>query len=196
MLLKRLIFIALLLWSVSVYAQTNDDNREIMMQCALQKISQLNDYISLMSNKSIDMTARNKYRQAALNLFIGNGEPFDEQGIYNSGVEIIVTSSNQNKPTRSLVKNYLARLVNLQCPNIELQSSEFYMMDLSELHHISENKYVCGVCYKQKFVGYRDGRPMYSDCTKRTNVYITLEHTIDGLNYIVLLGDISAIETD
>lgn len=67
----------------------------------------------------------------------------------------------------------------------------------SDLQKIDDNKYVCTAYFEQVFVGYREGHPVYKDRTrKKVKVYILAEETIDGQEFIVLLGDVTALETN
>ena len=46
------------------------------------------------------------------------------------------------------------------------------------------------------FIGYRDGIPVYKDITrKKVKCYVEVQDAEDGLEYVVLLGDVHAIDT-
>lgn len=57
--------------------------------------------------------------------------------------------------------------------------------------------YVCTCYFEQVFVGYRDGRAIYKDITrKKVKCYIEIQDVEDGpQEYVVLLGDVQAIDT-
>lgn len=194
--LKHLICLMLLLIGASAYAQNDAGISELMKQRAQQKVAQMNDNISFMADKSKDLNTRNYYRGKALNLFIGKGEPFEEEGIHNTGVKMETTSVYRVKPTRRLMKDYFTGLINLRYSKVDIQSTKVNEIEVSDLLKIDDNKYVCTACFEQVFVGYRDGRPIYKDRTrKKVKVYIMVEETIDREEFFILLGDVTALET-
>ncbi|WP_336526247.1 hypothetical protein [Bacteroides acidifaciens] len=194
--LRQVIFLMLLFIGASAFAQTDAGISELMKQRAQQKVAQMNDNISFMADKSKDLNTRNYYRGRALNLFIEKGEPFEEEGIHNTGVKMETTSVYRKKPSRRLMKDYFTGLVNLRYSKVDIQSTKVHEIEVSDLQKIDDNKYVCTAYFEQIFVGYRDGRPVYKDRTrKKVKVYILAEETIDGQEFIVLLGDVTALET-
>lgn len=194
--LKQVIFLMLLFIGASAFAQTDAGISELMKQRAQQKVAQMNDNISFMAEKSKDLDTRNYYRGRALSLFIEKGEPFEEEGIHNTGVKMETTSIYRKKPSCRLMKDYFNGLVNLRYSKVDIQSTKVHEIEVSDLQKIDDNKYVCTAYFEQIFVGYRDGRPVYKDRTKKkVKVYILAEETIDGQEFIVLLGDVTALET-
>jgi len=170
-----------------------------MSTYAMQKVAQMNDNISFMADKSKYVDTRKYYRQRALNLFIEKGEPFEEDGIHNSGVKIEISSIHRKKLVRRLMKDYLTGLINLRYSKVDVVSTDIYGISMSELQKIDDNEYVCTACYVQKFVGYRDNTPMFSDKTHRKiKIYIHAEETIDDEEFnpscLVYLGDVTASE--
>lgn len=194
--LKHIICLMLLFIGASAFAQKDAGISELMKQRAQQKVAQMNDNISFMADKSKDLNTRNYYRGRALNLFVEKGEPFEEDGIRNSGVKMETTSVYRKKPLRRLMKDYFTGLVNLRYSKVNIQSTKVHEIEVSELLKVDDNKYVCTAYFEQIFVGYRDGKPVYKDRTrKKVKVYILAEETIDGQEFIVLLGDVTALET-
>lgn len=194
--LKKLIFLILLFIGTSAYAQNDVDISELMKERAQQKVAQMNDNISFMADKSKDKKTRNYYRGKALNLFIEKGEPFEEEGIHNTGVKMETTSIYRKKPVRRLMKDYFDGLVNLKYSKVDIKSTKVHEIEVSDLQKIDDNKYVCTAYFEQIFIGYQDGKPAYKDRTrKKVKVYILAEETIDGQEFLVLLGDVTALET-
>lgn len=180
----------------TAFAQSDAGISELMKQRAQQKVAQMNDNISFMADKSKSLDTRNYYKGRALNLFIEKGEPFVEEGIRNTGVKMQTTSVYVPKPKTRLMKDYFTGLVNLRYSKVDIQSTKVHEIEVSGLQKIDDNKYVCTAYFEQIFVGYRDGRPVYKDRTrKKVKVYILAEETIDGQEFIVLLGDVTALET-
>lgn len=180
----------------SAFAQSDAGISELMKQRAQQKVAQMNDNISFMADKSKNLDTRNYYRGRALNLFVERGEPFEEEGIHNSGVKMETTSIYRKKPTKRLMKDYFTGLVNLRYSKVDIQSTKVHEIEVSDLQKVDDNKYVCTAYFEQIFIGYQDGRPVYKDRTrKKVKVYILAEETIDGQEFFVLLGDVTALET-
>lgn len=194
--IKYIFSMLLLMIGATVFAQSDAGISELMKQRAQQKVAQMNDNISFMADKSKSLDTRNYYKGRALNLFIEKGEPFEEEGIRNTGVKMETTSIYRKKPSRRLMKDYFTGLVNMRYSKVDIQSTKVHEIEVSDLQKIDDNKYVCTAYFEQIFVGYRDGRPVYKDRTrKKVKVYILAEETIDGQEFIVLLGDVTALET-
>ena len=183
-----------LICGISAFA--SDEPSELMKQRVQQKVAQLNDNISFMADKSKGTNTRNYYRKQALNLFIEKGEPYPENGITNTGVKMETTSLYRSKPSRKLMKDYFTGIINYQYSKVNIESTKVYEIEVSELQKIGENKYVCTACFEQVFSGYRDGKMVYSDRTrKKVKVYVFVDETVDRTEFIVMLGDVTALET-
>ena len=194
--LKHIICLLLLFMGVSAFAQTDRGITELMKQRAQQKVAQMNDNISFMADKKKDLGTRNYYKGRALKLFIGGGDPYEEEGVRNTGVKMQTTSIYRKRPSVKLMKDYFTGLINLRYSKVDIQSTKVNEIEVSDLQKIGDNKYVCTAYFEQIFVGYRDNRPIYKDRTrKKVKVYVFSEETIDGQEFIVLLGDVTALET-
>ena len=177
-------------------AQDSTGLDNLIIQRQIQKIAQLIDNISFMADKSKSPDKRNYFKSRALNLFIEKGEPFEIEGIHNPGVMMETTSIYRKKPSRRLMKDYFTGLVNLRYSRVDIQSIKVHEIEVSDLQKVDDNKYVCTACFEQTFVGYRDGHPLLKDrIRKKVKVYILAVETIDGQEFIVLLGDVTALET-
>lgn len=182
----------------TAFAYSDQELKTIMEQRIQHKVAQMNDNISFMADKSKDLETRNYYREMALNLFIEKGEPFEDVGgIMNSGVKMETTSVYRKKPSRRLMKDYFTGLINLRYSKVDVQSTEARRIEVSDLEKIDdEGNYVATAYFEQIFVAYRDGRIVYKDKTrKKVKVYVFAEETIDGTEFIVRLGDVTALET-
>ncbi len=192
--MKQFILMIFLICGISAFA--SDEPSELMKQRVQQKVAQLNDNISFMADKSKGTNTRNYYRKQALNLFIEKGEPYPENGITNTGVKMETTSLYRSKPSRKLMKDYFTGIINYQYSKVNIESTKVYEIEVSELQKIGENKYVCTACFEQVFSGYRDGKMVYSDRTrKKVKVYVFVDETVDRTEFIVMLGDVTALET-
>lgn len=192
----RIIFAAvMLLAGMSVHAQSSAD--EMLKRRCADKVKQMCDYIEYMANPQQKVNNRRYYRKAALNLFVGQGESYEEDGRNREGVMMEVTSVNRKNPQSYLMKLYFSNLINrLSYSKVVMQTTDVSAMKISELQQISEDTFVCTVYFEQSFCGYRDGRPVYKDITrKRVKCYVKVEQTEDGEEYIVMLGDVTATDT-
>lgn len=72
------------------------------------------------------------------------------------------------------MKDYFTGLVNLRYSKVDIQSTKVHEIEVSELQKIDDNKFVCTAYFEQIFVGYRDGRPVYKDRTRKKLRYTSL----------------------
>lgn len=161
-----------------------------------ETVSQLNDYISFMADPQKEREVRQYHKKQALNLFIGKGDAYEEDGDRKDGVFMEVSSVNKRRPSRQLMRIYFNGLMNLMYQRVEISATKVYEIQVSDLKRIRDNEYVCTCDYEQTFRGFREGRLVYGDKTrKRVKCYITIEDTEDGLEYKIRLGDTTALET-
>ena len=170
---------------------------EQIKRTAAQRVAQMNDYISFMADKSNDMETRQYYKKQALNLFAGRGYNYEENGVNKEGVRMEITSVNNTRHRSKLMRVYFNGLMNLTYQKVSIQSTELASIKVSNLQKVDNNMYVCTCYFDQVFVGYRDGRPVYKDITrKKVKCYIEVQDVEGGpQEYVVLLGDVQAIDT-
>lgn len=179
----------------NVSAQTFDQEKMIQKRAA-EKVAQMNDYISFMASKKKNLENRKYYKPKALNLFMGKGYSYEENGVEKKGVMMEITSVNRKSVSHQLIRDYFDNLINLKYTDVQITSTEIANIKVSNLQQIDENLYVCTCQYDQAFAGYRDGRPVYKDITtKRIKCYVKVEDTEDGEEYIIMLGDVTALST-
>lgn len=194
-LLRRIFLLQFVLLCILPMHGQNSDEEKTKRRAA-ECVAQMNDYISFMADKSNDMETRLFYKKQALKLFVGEGGEYEEDGVLKDGVRMEVTSVNNKRPRSKLMKVYFNGLVNLTYQQVSIQSTELAKIQVSNLHRVGDNKYVCTCYFDQVFIGYRDGKPQYKDCTrKKVKCYVELQETEESREYIVLLGDVSAIDT-
>ena len=186
----------LLLIAFSASAQSESQMNQLMKERGAQMVAQMNDNISFMADKDKPIDTRRYYKKQALKLFNGEGGPFEENGVMNTGVKMETTSKYRKKPVSKLMRDYFDGLINLRYSKVDIQSTKVNEIKVSDLQKIGDNQYVCTAYFEQVFVGYRDGRPVYKDRTKKkVKIYITAEETLDGTEFIVKLGDVKALES-
>ena len=190
--------ILLLQFIVMIFAPMMAQNsvEEQIKRRAAERVAQMNDYISFMADKSNDLETRQYNKKQALNLFAGRGYDYEENGIHKEGVRMEVTSVNNTRPRAKLRRVYFNGLVNLTYQKVSIQSTEVSSIKVSNLQKVDNNLYVCTCYFDQVFIGYRDGIPIYKDMTrKKVKCYVEVQDAEDGLEYVVLLGDVHAIDT-
>ncbi|MBV3386446.1 hypothetical protein [Segatella copri] len=190
--------ILLLQFIVMIFAPMMAQNsvEEQIKRRAAERVAQMNDYISFMADKSNDLETRQYNKKQALNLFAGRGYDYEENGIHKEGVRMEVTSVNNTRPRAKLMRVYFNGLVNLTYQKVSIQSTEVSSIKVSNLQKVDNNLYVCTCYFDQVFIGYRDGIPVYKDITrKKVKCYVEVQDAEDGLEYVVLLGDVHAIDT-
>ncbi|MCD8309712.1 MAG: hypothetical protein LUB83_00635 [Prevotellaceae bacterium] len=196
--IRKIAVLALLLClGGPVMAQATDQDYMLGRRAA-EKVAQMNDYISFMANKKKSQDNRMYYRRKALNLFMGKGDSYEENGVTKAGVQMEVTSKYRSSVSHKYMRTYFTNLVNglTAYDDVQISSTEIANIKVSNLRQVGDNLYVCTCEYSQAFAGYRDGRIIYKDITtKRIKCYVKTEDTEDGVEYIILLGDVYAIDT-
>lgn len=184
------------------YAQPKQD---LIAARAQQKVKQMTNYIEYMASKDKPYEDRMEYRTLALNLFIGHGEPYELNDATRKGVYMQITSKFRSKPTERLMKDYFKGLINMRYSKVTIESTDIKDIKVSDLKKVGDHEYECTCTFVQAFCGYRDGRPVYKDITKkRVTCHVLEEETVTvtetgdiktEYEYIVLLGDVEALET-
>lgn len=192
----------LILATATTYAQSKED---LIAKRAQQKVKQMTNYIEYMANKEESSEDREEYKTLALNLFIGHGESYTQNDTIRKGVYMQITSKYRPKPAERLMKDYFTGLINMRYDKVVIESTDIKDIKVSELKKVGENEFECTCTFVQAFCGYREGRPIYKDITKkRVTCHIFGEETITILpsgdlkksyEYMVLLGDVEALET-
>lgn len=193
--LKRILLLQFIVMIFAPMMAQNSVEDQIKRRAA-ERVAQMNDYISFMADKSNDLETRQYNKKQALNLFAGRGYDYEENGIHKEGVRMEVTSVNNTRPRAKLMRVYFNGLVNLTYQKVSIQSTEVSSIKVSNLQKVGNNLYVCTCYFDQVFIGYRDGIPIYKDITrKKVKCYVEVQDAEDGLEYVVLLGDVHAIDT-
>lgn len=190
---KLLLCISVFFITISASGQSKED---MLRRRAAQKVGQMCDYIEFMADKVKNIDTRKYYRLMALNLFINKGNAYEEDGRMKEGVLMEITSVNRKKTDHPLIREYFTNLINLRYEKVVINTTEVADIRVSNLQRIDDNEYVCTCYFEQAFCGYRDGKPIYKDITrKKIKCYVFVEQTEDGEEYIVMLGDVTALGT-
>jgi hypothetical protein len=189
-----------LMMAVTMSAQTDSQKEEMLKKRAKEKVGQFCDYVSFIASKKKNLKTRLYYVDKAKNLFLNRGKAlFDDDGsMVRDSVIMQVTSLKAKKPRNVYLNKYLPNLAQLKYPQIEVTSTDVAEMKVSNLQKIGGGLYTCTVYFYQYFIGKtKDNQIIYKDKTnKRVQCYIIEEETEDGMEYIVLLGDIYADSTE
>lgn len=177
------------------FAQDRSD--DLLKRRAAEKVGQFYDYISFIASKQKSLEVRKIYCTKAVRLFFGNGDEFtDEYGNKKEGAMMQITSVNNTIPRTRTVKSYLSALANLGYQDVEITSTDVQDMKVSELKKIGDGVYSCTCYVEQLFSVKRDGVLIPIDTTRKYyKCYVFIEHTEEGDEYIVRLGDVYATET-
>lgn len=205
---KNIYVIALITLSciLNVNAQTEQQKNEMRAQAAI-KVDVLNGFIKDIARKEEPLEYRMYYKEQALKLFINNGNSYkiriknskgEEEVTTREGVMMEVTSVNRSTPRRYLFKTYLNNLAHLKYDEVYIESTDVASIKVSDMYKIDDNLYTCTCFFKQAFVGYRDGRPVYRDITeKKVECWIRMEWVAGEAkpDYVIMLGDVTALDT-
>lgn len=204
--LKILFIFVAFLFAGASNAQKNGSYEEMLKQRVARKVAQMNDYIEFIANPQRSKAERLDFRKRALNLFVGRGNSYTENGEVKNGVVMQITSIYRKNPTKRLMRDYFTGLINMRYSNVKIESTDFTDMKVSELKKVSEGEYVCTCVFSQAFCGFdAEGKPKYKDITKkRVTCHVLVQETTavsksgtleTNIEYIVLLGDVEALET-
>ena len=129
---------------------------------ALQKIDELGSYINSVSNKKTTFGEANKAIELACELFLDKGK--------KSYVE--VSSLFRPKKDKYPVRTYLNRLKLTKYDKVEVTVANIEFV--SDLKKGTDGNYYGVVTFEQRFTGYVDGKPIYSDFVRK-NVTVVLK---------------------
>ncbi len=190
-----------------VYNDLDEKTNKLIAQRAQEEVGQFTQYLQDIADKSISLKSRYKYKDIALTLFIGGGNEYYDEILDDNNniidkkrhepVKMWITSVNSSRKTKRYMKDYLKALAELKYKSVTISSTEWHDMKVSSIQKIGEGKYVCTVYFEQVFVGRGgDNQILYTDKTrKRVTCFVEVVRTDDGIEILVLLGDVEAGKT-
>lgn len=194
--IKYLFILLLFPMNSSIFAQNIDEDKIIMR--AVEKVAQLNDYISFMADKSRPLNYRLMRKEKALNLFIGKGYGYVENGVDKEGVMMEFSTRNK-RISHTLLRHSFDNLCRIpgNDTGFQITAVEIIGIKVSELLKIDDNLWECTCEYDQAFEGIRDGQPIFRKInTKKVKCFVKTIETEDGIiEHIIQLGDVYALET-
>ncbi|MEA3452581.1 MAG: hypothetical protein U9Q83_11870 [Bacteroidota bacterium] len=152
-------------------------------ESALQKTKRLGLYIQTITDKSIsDYEIKKGAVNSAVKLFMS------EENV------VQVSSKNSSGTNDYPIRQYLNKIRVLQYSKINI--TWYDIGYVSEFRKGPDGKYNAVITVFQKFTGYQDNIPIYSDITQK-NIHVTIDKikTFQGERMDVLLGDITVEET-
>lgn len=201
--MKRIVLsIVTITLAMSIFAQSdiNENVERVIKMRVEEKARQLTDYINFIADPVNNYKERTYYKEKALNLFIGKGDSYELDGVYNKGVIMQVTSVYRSKPSIRLMRDYFSGLLNMRYSRVDVSATEFGFK-VSNLKQTDDDTYVCTCVFEQEFCGWRDGIPVYRDITRKEIKCHIIKELVEGedgdimAEFIVLLGDVTALET-
>ncbi len=136
---------------------------------ALDKTDQLGVYLSIIAGKSTPWEESNKAIDQACGLFLDEDRTVE------------VTMSKQSEKQRHKIRVYLKRVKSLKYDKVEVDWSDIVFV--SDLRKGTDGNYYGVVSLQQTFKGYKDGKAIYEDVTKKSVEVVlkTYYKPIDGL---------------
>lgn len=210
--IKVLSIIVLVLCSFTIaksqtYNDLDERTQKLIALRAQEEVGQFTQYLQDIANKKLPKTDRYKYKDIALTLFVGGGKDYyedilDVEGnkideVRKPAVTMEVTSLSKKTKNKRQMAKYLQGLADIKYKEVNIQTTAWHDMRVSEIRKTADGKYECVVYFEQVFISKgRDNTPGYIDRTKkRVTCYIDVVRTDDGLEILVQLGDVEATET-
>lgn len=202
--------IAFFACDMSVLAQALTEAQKRSLERRVEdKVNEFQFYMAQLGDKeSTSFTVKNNAYGLALKLFIGEGEDYSivrqnsrgkEYEEFKPAVRMETSSKYRSTKSRTKIKTYLNNLRNNDTyTQIEITAADAVRVD--NIYREGDH-YVCMAYFCQKYIGYRDNRPIYSDITtKKVKVYIQaiVVPKPDGTDQTIwnaLLGDIYVLDT-
>ncbi len=161
-------------------------SQEEFSEQAVKKTKQLNSYLKILCTKTYGYEEHNKALDQAIRLFI------------NEDATVQVSSVTNDEIKSYKIRQYLLRLKSLNYDRVEVEWTNVQYID--KLKKGVDGNYYGTVTLEQVFRGFRDGKVVYEDVTKKsaTVVLKAYEKSRDGTTakmWDVMLSDIGVVYT-
>ena len=181
---------------ISMAIKADGINYDRLRISITSRLCQLNDYISFMIDNYNDFETECYYKKQVLNMFVGRGYDYEEDGVYKDGVRLQINSKNMSKTRTMLVRVYLNGLVNNTNKDVLIEYPQPANIKVGDIQIIDDDNFVCCCYYDQAFVGQTNVTSICRNITrKKIKCYVERQKTEDGFEYSVLFGDLYAVET-
>lgn len=186
--------------------EINQQFETVIASHVISEVGLLTQYLQDIANKKLPITDRYKYKDIALSLFIGGGNEYSEiildangdsiDEVRKPAVTMKVIHLRRKTMFKRTMAKYLQGLADLKYREVSIQTTEWHDIRVSEIRKTAENKYECVIYFDQIVTCKgKDNILGHIDRTKkRINSYIDVVRTDDGIDILVLLGDVQAVE--
>ena len=153
---------------------------------AINKAEYLNNYLSLLCNKTLDIFDKEQAKESALRLFV------------HDSTLVQVSSVNREEITTYKIDPYLEHLALLDYDKVELLWRN--VQYVTKFRLAPDGNYYGTITVEQVFRGLRDGKAIYEDITQKDMEIVlgnfrTEENGITEYAWDVFLSDIGVKET-
>ena len=189
----------------TINQEISEADQKVIRERAAEKVWQFGEFIGFIADTRNNRKTRLYHCKNALNLFIEKGEWYYEEGIKRNGVRIEVSSVTSGKTYPKYLKLYLNGLANLKYPRVYIRTTDVNMIKTTKLKRVEgeKNKFECTAFFAQEFIATtEDGKMIYGDVTYKSVKCYVFREEIEVIKpgqspyeYIVLLGDVKALET-
>lgn len=171
-----------------------EESQDILVKNCSNKIKQLYEFISLMSDKNLSISERELYKKAALDLFINSGNSYILDSIQKEGVYINITNSKyHNRARPQLLKHYFDSIIRNGYSNIQIEAVEIAEINVESLRKNDNNEYECICTISQTFCGFKNSKPVYHDLApKHVKYHFNMPDFDSTPKTILLFGDVYA----
>lgn len=202
-----LFFLCMMSMNISAQEELTPSQKVEFQNRVKQKVEEFQEALSRIVNKDLEHKIRKESVTALLQLFMGEGEPYDyydeeaDMRIHSTGVRMQTSSIYRTNAQSQKLKNYIYKLYD---PNTGLSSLPYTKIVIESASAVRVDNiekvgdhYECIAYFSQKFIGYRDGRVGYSDvATKKIRCYINHIDIPTGKRiFEAKLGDIYVLST-
>jgi hypothetical protein len=180
---KTFILFIISLLSFTIKAQAlKEDRLEEYRKLTESRVADLQNYISIITNKSLSIEERREAIEQAKSLFL-------------DGSKMQVTGRN-NKTSRPSIGAYLNSLLSLpQYDKVDITSYD--VATVSKFEKGVDGNYHSTATYFQKFEGFKDGKAIYADKTRKDvsvlGKIVNQDKSSDDMK--IFFGDVTVRET-
>lgn len=172
--------------SLTFSALAGDVSKKEFEEKAEKKTTQFTEYLKILCDKTAGYEELNKAIAQTITLFV------------NENAIIETSSNNRNNVSRLKIRDYLTKVKKIQYDKIEIEWT--HVQYVSDLKPGPDGNFYGMVSFEQEFRGYRDGKLVYSDITRKnaTVVLKTYQKSYEGTTkkiWDVLLSDVGVIST-
>ena len=166
--------------------ELSDEDYQEFAAKAMNKAEYLNNYLSLLCNKTLDIYDKEQAKESALRLFV------------HDSTLVQVSSIHREEITTYKIDGYLEHLALMNYDKVELLWRN--VQYVTKFRLAPDGNYYGTITVEQVFRGLRDGKPIYEDITQKDIEIVlgnfrTEENGVTEYAWDVFLSDIGVKET-